>query len=74
MREEYVRRMDVTEFRISVYCDGLRENKKVHPRGIEPRSPEWKSGILPLDHGCFLKSDFFALHVPYQLPPQMENE
>ena len=29
-----------------------REKKKVHPPGLEPGSPPWKGGILPLDHEC----------------------
>ena len=27
--------------------------KKVHPPGLEPGSPPWKGGILPLDHECY---------------------
>ena len=38
-----------------VFCSltHTRSTKKVHPPGLEPGSPPWKGGILPLDHECY---------------------
>ena len=35
--------------------------KKVHPPGLEPGSPPWKGGILPLDHECYCSFLFWLL-------------
>ena len=38
----------------------------MHLPGLEPGSPPWKGGILPLDHKCFLR---YAKHIDtFRLP------
>ena len=46
-----------------VFCSltHTRSTKKVHPPGLEPGSPPWKGGILPLDHECYCSFLFWLL-------------
>ncbi len=34
-----------------------------HPRGIEPRSEEWKSSVLPLNYGCEDKTRVYPIAI-----------